>query len=184
MTKECTSSSKGVSTFIRLSITMSNHNLGNIFQKLLQSATKTSIPLGWSSSFIRSITNFESSSISTAGSLRVIHKRMPSRRTQSSTATLVVDPIARANPLTHSPLSFRIKPPPLARPGFPNEDPSVFNLNQLRGGWCQRTWIFDLALISFPLIPRCRNSTALATTPILESFWRWGLPKTVLLRWS
>ena len=59
---------------------------------------------------------------------------MPSRRAQSFAATLVVNPIAHANPLTHSPLSFGIKPPPPARPGFPSEDPFVFNLNQLKGG--------------------------------------------------
>ena len=155
------------------------------FKDFLQSATKTSIPLGWSISFfIRSTTNFESSSISTAGSLRAIHKHMPSWRAQSFTATLVVDPITHANPLTHSPLSFWIKPHPLARSGFPNKDPFVFNLNQLRRGWCQRIWIFVLTLICFPLIPRCRNSVALAMTSALEYFWRWDLPKTMLLWWS
>ena len=41
-----------------------------------------------------------------------------------------------------SPLSLRISPPPPARPGLPNNDPSELSLYELNGGFNHLTCMF------------------------------------------
>ena len=53
-------------------------------------------------------------------------------------------------------------PPPPARPGLSNEDPSEFNLYQLAGGRSHLTLTIVLVLLNFLLGPRKANSVALA----------------------
>ena len=109
--------------------------LGIFFRLSLQSATITSFPFKLPPHFFkRSTTSFASNSIITVGRFNSMHIFKPSRSAQSPATTLVVVPIARAKPPTHSPLAFRIMPPPPTRPRFPKEDPFVFSLCQFCGG--------------------------------------------------
>ena len=117
-----------------------NLTLEIFFRPSLQTATSASKLLNLLVSFLtKSITTLASNSISTAGSLRAMQSRMPSRKAHSSAATLVVMPMARAYPFTHSPFSFRISPPLPAKPGLPFDEPFEFNLNQLLGGFSYLT---------------------------------------------
>ena len=149
----------------------------------LQSANITTFPVRLHASFYkRSTTSFASSSISTIASLRSMHMLIPSRSAHNSATMLVVYPTDLAYPQTESPWKFLMIPPQLARPGFPREDPSVFNLNQFSGGGIHLAWILVKGGLIFPFKPKKANSNSL----IMASEWTdlWGDPSlNITLLW-
>jgi len=57
-----------------------------------------------------------------------MHKESPSLKAQGNASTLEDNPMLWQKLLIHCPLESRMRPPPLARPGLPNYEPSVFSL--------------------------------------------------------
>lgn len=120
--------------------------------------------------------DFASNSTSTANMLRLTHRLRPFLSAQSSTRKLVVIPILRANLTTYPPSSLRIKPPPLAKPGFPREEPSVFNFNQPATGLDHRIALTILTTGSLAGTAQKLYSKALWTI----SFANWGFGPRLL----
>ena len=71
-----------------------------------------------------------------------------------------VIPSDLANPITQSPFSLQISPPPLAIPRLPTLDPSVFSFNHPIGGLVHFTWILVLGFL-LGLSPTIANNLVL-----------------------
>ena len=123
-------------------------------------------------------TTLASNSISTAKRFKLIQNLKSFLRAQSLAPTLNATPIGRVKPLTQLPLWSRIKPPPLAIPGLPNEEPSVLNFIQPNSRLFHRTWKCCLLLIKTDL--EAQNKNSLATASACTSLYRLQLKGELL----
>ena len=102
----------------------------------LQLAIITSLPFYFPLYFISiSTMSFASSSIKILAKFNSMYKLISSRSSHNFAATLVVCPIALAQPFAQSPLEFQIIPPQPTVPRLPKEKSLEFNLYQFSKGW-------------------------------------------------